>query len=218
MLPGMRATPPKRPPPTLAYQSQQSSLTNITVGNTYSFASVGIGTAAADRLVIAAVRIQGGAEIDTVTIGGVTATLAAIDFDTGIYYALVPTGTTATITVLVKTATSTSCSVGVYTLTGYINAVPYDAGNISNAASHTVLSSTWNVPLDGVLVGVSGRTGTGTVTWSGASEDYDTVVETNCGRSGAQLLQTNLPAATVTIGTTYSAAATFGKIVCAVWR
>lgn len=147
-----------------------------------------------------------------------TATLAAIDFDTGIYYALVPTGTTATIVVNVKTATSTSCSVGVYTLTGYINAVPYDAGNIANAASHTSLQFTWNVPADGVLVAVSGRTGTGTVTWTGASEDYDTVVETNCGRSGAQLLQTNLPSQTVTINTTYTAAATFGKIVCASWR
>lgn len=69
MLPGMRATPPKRPPPTLTYQSQQSSLTNITAGSSYSFASVGIGTAAADRLVIAAVRLQGGAEPDSVTIG-----------------------------------------------------------------------------------------------------------------------------------------------------
>lgn len=219
MLPGIIPNPSKRLPPVGTYITYVTSSVNTVAGGSYSFASTAIGTASADRLVIAIVRLTGGAEPDGVTIGGIAATLYAIDFDTAIYVAPVPTGTTATIVVNVKTATSLNCGVGVYTLTGYSNPEPYDFGNIAVSGSHTVVSGTINVPEGGYLIAGHARTGTGTVTWnSPLVEDVDNIVETNNGRSTAHFDNTTGDAQNVTVKTTSSAAATFGKLVYASWE
>jgi hypothetical protein len=86
---------------------------------TFTMSSVAIGAASADRRVYAVISFtQGSTSISSVTIGGVTAKKVINGSVTsagpqGIYYADVPTGTTATI-VVTTAASATNCNCAVY--------------------------------------------------------------------------------------------------------
>lgn len=95
--------------PSLAFQA---SATAIGSGSTYTYNSQAIGPAAANRLVIVAVhslQSAGARTISSVTVGGISATVipgttfttttAHGDYDSALYAASVPTGTTANIVV-----------------------------------------------------------------------------------------------------------------------
>jgi hypothetical protein len=119
--------------------------------STDSYTEVGasFGAAASDRLVAIAVNgfnfvsIDG---IDSVTIGGVAATLAVEEVDSGvqffssIYWALVPTGSTGDIA-LTFTGDDIVGNVGVYKITGADTSSPVAATADATVASGTVSAS-----------------------------------------------------------------------------
>lgn len=221
MILGMQGSCGSFPAPTLTIGTPQSSTSNVTVGNTYTFAGVSIGAASSTRLVVLTVAIRGGATVNAggLTIGGIVATRIRNGFDAQIWAAIVPTGTTADIVVTVASATAINIAVGVYILTNLRDpSSNYTSAIDTNAASHTSLSVSVGIPPKGIAIFCSSRTGTGGVTWTGASEDYDSVVETNAGRSFASIDNTaSFQGSDATVTATYSAA-TGANLVAAVWR
>lgn len=175
-------------PATLTYQSYAIDLTGLT---TYSFASVGIGSADSTRRVIVAVHWGNSAArtLSSATIGGVSATIHVQSSSTArgvaIISALVPTGTTATIEFTFSGA-AVRAGIGVWT--------SIDEQNSSPTATFTdatdPFSGTINVPADGFVVAafsVFENSGAGTVSWTGPTEVYDNVasVGSTMGLSGA---------------------------------
>jgi hypothetical protein len=156
-------------PKVLTYQT-----TTFTAGSTspFTFSSLAIGTAAANRYVI--VGIAGTATpsaVASVTIGGVTATpvvsQVAGNSVAAIYIALVPTGTTATIVVTFTGATQ-KCSIGVWSATG-ISATP--VGTASSTANPASLALT--TVKGGFAVAHMQVDSTGSYTWTNATKEYE---------------------------------------------
>lgn len=227
MLPGMVSIPgDNSPAPTITFKSHQSSLSNVADGGSYTFSAVAIGTATTTRIVACAIKVTNGAELASVTIGGISATKAIRNYDNGIYYAIVPTGTTADIVISVDLATSNNCSCGVYTIDGYVDSTHRYGNTNANIASHSSLTKT-NVPVFKKSVGIfaSGRTSSsGSVTWSSTGthltivEDADNRVETNAARAFGHLTQTNYDTENVDLTITYTVASTDGTMIVAIWR
>lgn len=144
--------------------SQNTGTTSVT------FTAVPIGTASADRIVVALYNST--AVATGMTIGGVTAT-KAIDELTGIsglqmWYAAVPTGTTANIVVTAGGAMSNE-SLIVGKLTGVTAAPSNTSVELPSSSDPSNISVT--VPLTGF--GIVGIYGTPTlVGWTGATEDF----------------------------------------------
>ena len=154
---------------------------------THNHGTLSIGTAAADRYVLVAITANGSstANLTSVTIGGVSATLyqnttigSGGSFCISAFAVLlVTTGTTANITLNYSGSFSRS-AIGIYNLNGLGSSTPVDHSSDSTASAST-LSLTLNSTAGGVILGVfSNRTTSGstTVTWTGATEDYDTNV------------------------------------------
>jgi hypothetical protein len=153
-----------------------------------SFSEIGvsIGTAAADRLVVvtvAALNVVSVDGFDSVTIGGVAATLAIESTRTtgvgesfcSIYWANVPTGTTATID-FVFTGDDIYADVEVYRVVGADTVTPVTdtgtgsvaSGNISDSVTIGDDSVTFSVTQDGANTGAAGTT-----VWTNITEDRD---------------------------------------------
>lgn len=162
-------------PATLTYQSYAIDTADLT---TYSFASVGIGTADSTRRVIAAAHWGASSRtLSSATIGGVSATIhvqsSGASRGVAIFSALVPTGTTATIDFTLSGG-AVRAGLGVWTSINEADSAP--TGTLTNT---TTLSSTIDVPADGFVVAAltlfeSSSTPT-TVTWTGPTERYDAV-------------------------------------------
>lgn len=190
--------------------------------NNYSFAGISIGTAATDRLVAVAI-VEGasaGTDPTSVTVGGISATKIASTNDgsnvtTTLWYAAVPTGTTATIAVN-NGVTRQFCRVDAFRIVGQSSSTPYYFNTVLNAGSSTVLTLTPGYVLsDGATIACSAAPAVNsTYTWAGLSEDYDTATEaTNARVSGAS--GTGFAAA---ITATISGAATGLMGIIAMWR
>lgn len=211
--------------PTITFKSNNTSNTDVAAGNTYTFSTLAIGTADVTRIVACAIQLTGGADIASVTIGGITAIRAARNFDTGVFYAIVPTGTTATVVITTGTATANNCQCSVYTILGYRSAIPAVSKNFGDASSLTVFTMA-NVPVPAGAVGIVSYKGTGsgtvTLTSTGShktiTEDKDDVVETNAARSAFNYVQTQFDAELVDITQTATSARTNNAICAAFWR
>lgn len=165
--------------------TSNASISYITAVNdtvsrtTYSFTGVSIGSAVSNRLVVVAANPNGSSvtSISSMTIGGVSATLAVqTQTDNGvssIWFAVVPTGTTATIALTCNAAAS-RCRIAVYRVVDASNTtLPYST-NSSAAAS--VLSRSVEVQtITGcVVVAASAVEGGGGTNWSsGVTENND---------------------------------------------
>lgn len=171
--------------PSISYRTSNSSTTNT---STYTFSGQDIGTAASSRMVVVAAHSRSSASrtLNTVTIGGVSAT-EAIQLQSGtnqlaIFYASVPTGATGDI-VLTYSGTILRAAIGVWAVYDLQSTTPTDTGS-STAASP---SPNIDVSAYGVMVACSvvqdGST-TRTATWTGVSEQYDNRVETQINCSG----------------------------------
>jgi hypothetical protein len=157
----------------LAYQSTA----NDTVGGTtVSYGSLAIGVADANRVVAIGVWVRGAGNVASMTIGGVTATqvssAAAANPSTtfsDIWYAAVPTGTTAAVSVTYSAAAIQSI-VWAYRI---ITSTPTPTG--ANAADPNLasISTTLSVPPGGGGMNVYGsRNQTpSTPTWTNAVAD-----------------------------------------------
>jgi len=154
-----------------------------TITDEYTFAGKDIGAVASDRVIAVGVGTSSGtnaAVISSVTIGGISATKAISSNAeenslSDIWYATVPTGTTATV-VVTYTLEQQRCGIGVwavYNSSGAPTATAEDNQDIADASA--VTSTTINVPANGGVLayacGVSG--GVLTFTLAGVTEDFD---------------------------------------------
>lgn len=142
------------------------------VATSVTFTAVPIGTASADRIVVALYN-NGGSLATGMTIGGVTATKAVEEL-TGIsalqiWYAAVPTGTTADFVVTAGGNMNVE-SLIVGKLTGVTAAPPFTSSDPPGSADPATISV--NVPATGFgIVGIFNIRAD--VTWTNAAEDFN---------------------------------------------
>lgn len=169
------------PPPAFSYRNNYSDTTNQT---NYSFASSDLGTPHSTRLVVVGVRYDGSNAVSSVTIGGVSATLAVASGNASrpaeLWYAIVPSGETGTIAVNGGGAYA-FCHIFVWA--GYpASATPVDAVG-AQAASGDIVISNLAKTAGGFACFVSSvgtPSATGTLTQTGAetiTEDYEATVD-----------------------------------------
>lgn len=164
----------------LTYVTQVSSTSDLT---TYTFNTTNIGTAAADRIVVVGVTVNGSSNgfpctINSVTIGGNTATqiaqiVGASWATAGIFALAVPSGTTANIVVTLN-RTAGRCAVAVWNMTG-ANITPADTLTDTNASADP--TGTIDVPANGCALAAAITATATTCTWSGLTERVDTSLE-----------------------------------------
>lgn len=151
----------------------------------YTFSSQNIGTASADRYIIAAVnsRIAGTTanDVSGITIGGSAMDEIVQAQGTGdgnscfgaIFALNVTSGTTADV-VVTWTTTMLRCGLALYSITGLANTTPHDTD--SSVADNP--SVNLNVPATGHVISCSGSgNNTATASWTELTEDHDTTVE-----------------------------------------
>lgn len=171
--------PTVSPPPTVkTYITGTSSSSSAT---TFTFSSTSIGTASSDRLVVVVVegrQAVADRTVSSVTIGGVTATIASgtnvpSKYPGCIAYLTVTSGTTADIVVTFSGSTFGGCGIQVYTLTSLSSTTPVDSdqsGMVASPASVTLTTSSQGA----LIAGVGGNGGaTGSISWTGPTEDYE---------------------------------------------
>jgi hypothetical protein len=118
---------------------------------TYTFSNRAIGAAAAGRIVAVCATTNAISSttygISSITIGGIAATMAVRSSgnkNAAIAYAMVATGTTATIVVnLTGSGTPGRCGIGVFRITGYTNPAPIVASGFSDTPEPNLF-----VPID----------------------------------------------------------------------
>ena len=166
---------------TLTYQAQATPSYSV---NTATATGVSIGTASASRLVILEFLDIGPGQGSnpTVTIGGVSATVCTLssvvsggNVPLGIAYAVVPTGTTATISVAYASGVGGNGDFEVYTLTGYSSATPTGCTS-SHLQSVVPFSNSVNIATSsgGVAIAGSFLLDFGTITAAGSTATFST--------------------------------------------
>ncbi len=187
---------------TIAFTASSTDTTNATI---YTFTGVAIGAAASDRYVAVAINGESGGasrSVSGVTIGGVTAASwinnDAAERYVSIWYANVPTGTTATIVVTASGAGWTACEIGVYRITGLTTTT----ANATLIDTSTPGTGGIAVDAGGAIIAISKSSNSPTTcTWTNLTEDYDGLGE-NFSVSGASLNPST--AQTVTITATWA--------------
>lgn len=160
---------PNRLQGVLTARSGFSTTSNVTP---YTWSGMATGTATATRYCIVQCTGWSTSGITGVTIGGIAATLAVqTSADFGIYYALVPTGTTANV---VATFSTTSGNVGQFAGWTFDNGYPglrviSKAVNVAaNTASNVFL------PTGSCVVAFDNNVGGPyTTTWTGLTQNYN---------------------------------------------
>lgn len=225
-LGGFWAGKPKQK--TLTYITSGQQL-NSTSGTSFTFSSVSIGTPSPNRLVIVCIgnnSKSAGKSISGVTIGGVTATAAVNNFQTGpiqgigIWYAVVPTGTTGNIAITFSGTDSQDLFYSVYTLTGYGSATPAQTATNNGAASGSSTSLTPS--LNAVLIADFYVAAGTTATSPAISNSTNDAIQTSTGTPKEAFCSNhNLTPGTSSLtlaGTsTASGAALYSLIAAATW-
>jgi hypothetical protein len=134
-----------------------SDATLSTVGTTYTFTSQAIGTADPTRLVVVGIgHGVSGRTVTSATIGGISATQATgaqpsgSGSNTDIWYAAVPTGTTATI-VINYSGSEDRTAIAVYSVIGTGLAFSAANGTTISSGTPTSVSTTVITPSGGVV-------------------------------------------------------------------
>lgn len=210
------------PPINFQYQTTVGDDAN---NSTYSFTNVPIGTAAADRYVVVVATVAQGSggllTINTVSIAGTAGTISVNQRDgtssascnAAIAARLVTTGTTATISVTTSLS-ARSCYISVYSVYGLGSAT---ATNTYFSTASPVSFSNVNYDAGGfVVAGMIQRGTSATCTWSGLTEDYDSVSAETETRSVASFAP--IANSTQTATCTLTSTGTSGRIgVLASW-
>lgn len=167
------------------------------------FSGVSFGAEAPTRKLIAAVCVSSVNAVDSVTIGGVTATKLPSErsvngYRLAFYIAAVPTGTSGD--VVVDCADSGHyAAVGLYRATN-IESIPIDSDNFYNPTG----SITLDTAAGGFIIhAVAGSDTGGSTTWTEANEDFDEAVGLihNVNDSFAGASKSSLSEGTITSGT-----------------
>lgn len=172
------------PPPVIA---PQGNTTFSGAGASHTFTAMAIGTASANRYVVATMTFNNPLSAPTATIGGVTATLArgqsAGSGGAAIMYALVPTGTTADVVITPGGAVS-RWGISTFSMTGWTGSKITTGAGGSNSLSLT-LSLMKVAAVAGVVFSLNASGGDpsyGNV-WTGLTEYQDTFFST--GNAGS---------------------------------
>lgn len=153
---------------------------------TYTYSNVPFGEEAEDRYIIVATSGRSGSNrvVSSVTIGGVSAVIAANapsgQNTQGVAIAFVPTGETGTV-VVTHTGGLARSGIFVYRATGI-------TGEIRDSASTIATNPSVNIDVDagGIAVGISGvGEPNETSTWTGLTKDADESVESESSWSAA---------------------------------
>lgn len=161
--------------------------------NTTTHSAVNAGPESEGRILIAAIRVSGGARcyISAVTIGGVSATRRAgrtsRDYvQTDLWSAVVPTGTSVSVTVTRNTGTN-GASVYLYSAEGYENADWVGATDSQASNTSTALMDvTLNIPSGGSAIAFytgANIQSTASRVWTGLPFDADYTADDSTGTS-----------------------------------
>ena len=184
-----------------AARSFLSNQTSGTDATETTFSAVSLGTAAADRYVVAVVHISSSARVlQKITVGGVQ--LATTTVTTGYYWigiGNVPTGATGDVVVTCDT-TCTSFSVGLWRLDNLTSSTASDTdiGAGVTGSDTPTGTLTIDVPADGTVIAACSQIGPAAVTasWVNVDEDFDGVDGTTLASTGGSkdyaAAQTNL--------------------------
>tara|TARA_R110000772_G_scaffold233395_1_gene344960 strand:+ start:105 stop:773 length:669 start_codon:yes stop_codon:yes gene_type:complete len=152
---------------TLAFTA---SAVNSGSQSSYTFSSQAIGTASSDRVVVVGVTAGNSpADVSSMTIGGVGAAHAVSrtnSTETEIWYATVPTGTTASVVVNFSGGKG-RCGIGVWALTG-VSGVGATNSSTSSTSTLTVSGNEKDI----VIVMWGGKDNS-SVSMSGVTENFD---------------------------------------------
>jgi len=183
MLPGKVNTPPR----ILTYRTSQAF---GTLATSFTVTSAAIGTASSDRIVVVIASTSNSIAITSCTLAGSAMTKAAASpagtGSTAIFYLSSTSGTTATVVASTGGSTTRAC-IGVYTvLLGTTSATPSATQTVRTTTGTTGTLPSVTVPAGGVFIaGMYSSASTGAVTWTGATENYDLVINGATGASGA---------------------------------
>lgn len=147
-------------------------------GDPKTFSSYAIGAASASRVVVAVIGWGNaiGRTITSVTIGGVAATLVQASSAAGtanyigVYYAVVPTGTTADVVIDWDASGSGGCFCKVFY--GYpVSSTPLDSAVTSAASGGLITASNIQIGVGGVLIAVRSGSGGATAAFAWTGDD-----------------------------------------------
>ena len=154
-----------------------------------TFEDMDIGAAASDRYVYTVYGFKNDGAVTSVTIGGISATEAITGFNSNvtgeliriaIWYALVPTGTTATCLFNHSGGTVEKAALAVYTARGVGN--PALATDNDNQTIQTANGGPFAVPPGGAVIAGSVWGDNSSTLWSGLTEDSDMVPSAGDGQ------------------------------------
>jgi hypothetical protein len=156
-----------------AYLQSATSSSDL---STYTFSAQNLGTAASDRYIIVGVTHRGTGVISTVTVDGIAAAelvvIANGSTQVGLYLASVPTGTSGDVVVTLSTTTN-RCGVHMWRAVGLGEASAFD----TLAIAANILQGAVEVPAGGFTVAVALNSQSDTFTWTGLTEDHDSVAD-----------------------------------------
>jgi hypothetical protein len=208
-----------------------SRINTSTVASSVTHSNVNIGVAAATRIVAVAAAVAGSSAprlIQSLTIGGISATKAVSAHDSGtagtheIWYAVVPTGTTADIVINYGGLQAYPHSIKVVAIYDTNSSVPTTTGR--NKSEFTSIDPSLSVSItpnvDGVLFaeyGANCDSGT-TASWTNATEQSDTYSSTGNMNFTAATAD-NLSSGSLTVTATLSdSSVSYPRLVVAAWR
>lgn len=158
--------------------------TNNVDGSTFTFSNFAIGQPG--LIVVAALTEQGSGQVSSMTIGGVSANMAAsVVTSSGtvvraeLYYARVTAGSTATIVVNYP-GSMVRCQIGVWRLDNISSDTPQDTGTdeVPGNSGSQSMSVTLDSQVGAVgIVALTLGSNTSTATWSGATADFNVTPE-----------------------------------------
>lgn len=172
---------------TVTYRTSQAF---GTLATSFTVTSAAIGTASSDRIVVVIASTSNSIAITSCTLAGAAMTKAAASpagtGSTAIFYLSSTSGTTATVVASTGGSTTRAC-IGVYTvLLGTTSATPSATQTVRTTTGTTGTLPSVTVPAGGVFIaGMYSSASTGAVTWTGATENYDLVINAATGASGA---------------------------------
>lgn len=157
--------------------------------NSYTFASCNFGSAASDRVLVAAINSRGSSSISgaSATIGGGSATKVVEQANgsygyTGLWLAAVPTGASGSVT-FAFTGSGLRASLDLFRIAG-IDPAPVTTAASDNAFL-TMPSASLTVPAGGVALASFQAAGIASVDWSGLTERSERLVESIMRASSA---------------------------------
>ncbi len=159
-----------------SYKTTLTDTTNVSIGGTYTFTAVDIGTASANRVVVVGQVAPSGTN-NTITVGGTSCTLIVKNGAASLYAAKVASGATADIIVTVASASCSRIALPVWV--GYTSdiATGLDSGATNAGTTSSAVVSDIEVAPGGFLCAVGTQFNTSGSTLSGSWSGTDSITE-----------------------------------------